>query len=64
MWLLMGLDFFLLRRVFLLELLGLLSVVLLHLLFLRFTGVFLSCLLVLFILLLFELLMFLILFRG
>jgi hypothetical protein len=40
--LLMGLDFHLLRTVLLLGLLGLLSVVLLHLLFLRFSGVFLG----------------------
>jgi len=51
-WLLMNLHFLLLHRVLFLELLRLLSVALLHLLFLRFTGVFLGRLLVIFFLLL------------
>ena len=62
--LLMHLHVLLLLRVFLLELLSLLSVALFHLLFLRFAGIFLGRLLVLFFLLLLQLLVFLILLSG
>jgi len=63
-WLLMSLHSLLLHSVLLLELLRLLSVALLHLLLLRFTSVFLGCLLVIFFLLLLQLLVFLILFSS
>jgi len=62
--LLMSVHFLLLRGVLLLELLGLLRVSLLHLLFLRFTGVFRGRLLVFFYLLLLHVLVFLILLSG
>lgn len=62
--LLMSVQFLLLHGVLLLELLGLLSVSLLHLLLLRFAGVSLGRLLVFFCLLLLHALVFLILFGG